>query len=239
MLFINPPFGNYVDLPYTTSIKGSYTLNPRPGLISQIIKTLRYSSAYKGWINKIGLRNKGIDYAIKNYDGTHIVSIAILDKDEIKPIENKIPKDMNIELNVSCPNTEHGVITKGLSIFLNPQRKWCIIKLSPTADIDLINSYYRQGFRQFHCCNTMPIKAGGLSGPSITTFSQALTYDIRRAYPDCTIIGGGGITNMIVAEKYFRFGANHIGVSTLLFNPFKFTKFYLQYINSKYCKKDF
>ncbi len=239
MLFINPPFGNYISLPNTTSIKGSYTLKPRTGLISQIIKTLRYSPAYQGWINKIGLRNKGIDYAIQNYDGTHIVSIAILNKDEIKPIENKIPKDMNIELNVSCPNTEHGVITKGLSIFLNPQRKWCIVKLSPIADINLVKSYYKQGFRQFHCCNTYPIKEGGLSGPSITRFSQALTLDIRKTFPDSTIIGGGGITNMKVAENYFRFGANHIGVSTLLFNPIRFTQFYLQYINSKYCKNDF
>ena len=105
--------------------------------------------------------------------------------------------------------------------------------------MDLVNSYYVQGFRQFHCSNTLPIKEGGLSGPSITRFSQALTYDIRRSYPKCVIIGGGGITNMKVAENYFRFGANHIGVSTLLFNPFRFTKFYLQYINSKYCKNDF
>ena len=32
MFFINPPFGNYLNLPYTTSIKGSYTLEPREGL---------------------------------------------------------------------------------------------------------------------------------------------------------------------------------------------------------------
>jgi len=29
MLFISPPFGNYLTfLPYTTPIKGTYTLNP-------------------------------------------------------------------------------------------------------------------------------------------------------------------------------------------------------------------
>ena len=61
MLFIGPPFGNYVSLPNTTSIKGSFTLEPRSGLFSQIIKTLRYSFQDKGWINKIGLRNPGID----------------------------------------------------------------------------------------------------------------------------------------------------------------------------------
>ena len=67
MLFISPPFGNYLSLPKTVTIKGSYTLYPRTGLFAQIIKTLRYSSLDGGWINKIGLRNPGIDYAIKYY----------------------------------------------------------------------------------------------------------------------------------------------------------------------------
>ena len=57
MLFINPPFGNYISLPNTISIKGSYTLHHRPGLISQIFKTLHYNKDFNGWINKIGLRN--------------------------------------------------------------------------------------------------------------------------------------------------------------------------------------
>jgi hypothetical protein len=28
----------------------------------QILKTLRYSFVHSGWVNKIGLRNKGIDW---------------------------------------------------------------------------------------------------------------------------------------------------------------------------------
>ena len=36
MLFISPPFGNYIFLPYTKSIKGSYTLEPRTGLFSEL-----------------------------------------------------------------------------------------------------------------------------------------------------------------------------------------------------------
>ncbi len=64
MLFISPPFGNYISLPYTMSIKGSYTLEPRSGLFQQIFKTFRYSFHHKGWINKIGLRNKGLVFGI-------------------------------------------------------------------------------------------------------------------------------------------------------------------------------
>ena len=70
MIFISPPFGNYIHLPQTMSVKGSYTLEPRLGLFSQIFKTLRYVN-YMGkytWINKIGLRNPGIHYGLHNYN---------------------------------------------------------------------------------------------------------------------------------------------------------------------------
>ena len=66
MLFISPPFGNYLNFPKTIPIKGSYTYYKRPGKWSQIFKTLRFDRRYYGWRNKIGLRNPGIDYAIKN-----------------------------------------------------------------------------------------------------------------------------------------------------------------------------
>ena len=68
MLLISPPFGNYLSLAKVISITGSFTLESQDGLLFQTINTLRYSFDYEGWINKIGLRNKGIDYAIKNHD---------------------------------------------------------------------------------------------------------------------------------------------------------------------------
>ena len=44
-LFISPPFGNYLNLPNTTPIRGSFTLYPRNGLFMQILKTcLLYTS---------------------------------------------------------------------------------------------------------------------------------------------------------------------------------------------------
>ena len=115
MLFINPPFGNYISLPNTTSITGSFTLNQRDGLLMQILKTLRYSFQYDGWVNKIGLRNKGIDWALENIDNSKIISIAILNQDEIPKLVKKIPENRNIEINVSCPNAEKKMIDSGLS----------------------------------------------------------------------------------------------------------------------------
>ena len=106
MLFISPPFGNYIHLHKTTPITGSFTLEPRTGLFMQIIKTLRYSFEHKGWINKIGLRNKGLDWALKNIAEDKIISIAILHNDEIPKIIEKLPENRDIEINVSCPNAE-------------------------------------------------------------------------------------------------------------------------------------
>ena len=48
---------------------------------------------------------------------------------------------MDIELNVSCPNLNKNMISNGLKCFLNRERKWCIIKLSPLVDKKLIDTY--------------------------------------------------------------------------------------------------
>ena len=49
---------------------------------------------------------------------------------------------------------------------------------------------------------------------------------MRNKYPDATIIGGGGVQTPEHIELYKSFGANHISVSSLCFNPIKFLRFY-------------
>ena len=234
MYFINPPFSNYIQLPHLTPIKGSYTLEPRDGLFFQILKTLRYNFQYGGWVNKIGLRNKGIDYGLKNLKDNEILSIAILDKKEIPMFLKKIPDKTNIEINVSCPNAEKKMVCDGLEKFLNNKRKWCIIKLSPICETDLIDNYYKLGFRQFHCSNTLPLPPkGGLSGKSLIPYNQKLIKYINNKYNDCKIIGGGGITKFDDIEMYKKFGANHFSFSTVTFCPYLFIKLYYNILNCK------
>lgn len=235
MLFISPPFGTYLNLPNTISIKGSYTLEPRDGKWMQILKTLRYSFKHKGWINKIGLRNPGIDYAIKKYKNTnHIVSVAILKTEDIQPLLNKIPDNMNLEINISCPNTDKHLINQDIDKFLNDEREWCIVKLSPLTAMALVDNYYSKGFRQFHCSNTLPTKFlndnsydGGISGPILIPYTLRLVNKIKTKYPDSVVIAGGGIRDITTVEKYKNAGADHFSVSTLCFSPFKFFSVYL------------
>ena len=228
MLFISPPFGNYIDLPKSISIKGSFTLNERKGKWSQIFKTLRYLPGL-GWVNKIGLRNPGIDYAIKNYEKGDIVSIAIMNKSEIKPLLKKIPDDMDIELNVSCPNTDKHMISDGLKPFLNSKRNWCIVKLSPLEKCITIQNLYDDGFRQFHASNTLPTERGGLSGKMIKPHTISTIKYIKNTWNDTVIIAGGGIRTMKDVEEYRKAGADHFSVSSLCFNPIAFLNFYIEF----------
>lgn len=233
MLFISPPFGNYIEIKNCISIKGSFTLYERSGLVTQIIKTLRYSFENEGWVNKIGLKNKGLDYAIKKYkDTNHIISIAILNKGEIPYILKKLPKNMNIELNISCPNINKSLVHYGLKDFISKEREWCIIKLSPISEFSLIDILYSEGFRQFHCSNTIPIKEGGLSGYKIKDYNKKLIGYIKDNYKDCVVIGGGGIQNMNDIYFYKKIGCDYFSISTLFFNPIKFLIFYYNFISN-------
>lgn len=229
MLFLSPPFGNYISLPYCKSIKGSYTLEERPGILKQVYKTLYYDYVLDGWVNKIGLRNKGIDYGIKNYnEKTDIISIAILNEDDIEKINNKLDKKTNIEINVSCPNIDKQLINNKINKLINKEREWCIIKCGPLTTNNQLDEYYNAGFRQFHFCNTLPVKNGGLSGKSLIPYTKSLTNHIKNNYNDCVLINGGGIQNYNDIKNYNI--ADHHSVSTVMFNPFKFGLLYANYI---------
>lgn len=232
MFFISPPFGNYIHLPATKPIHGSFTLNERNGLLMQIVKTLRYSFEHKGWINKIGLRNKGIDWALKNVHPSHIISIAILDPSEINEFLKKIPPHRDLEINVSCPNAEKKMVNNGLAKFIHKDRKWCILKLSPNTSNEQIKSYYDQGFRQFHCCNTIPVENGGLSGRSLIPYTND-KIDYIKTLPNTTIIAGGGVRSMNDVFSYQSRGAQHFSASSVFFNPFSSMNLYFRYLYKK------
>ena len=239
MIFIGPPFGNYLKFQNTINIQGSYTLQPRDGLFWQIITTLRYNFDRGGWVNRIGLRNPGIDFAIKDWESRFkdsqsktqsndtndttdtIYSVAILDTKEIPTLVQKIPSSMNLELNLSCPNAERPMVVTGIHQFLHQDRKWCIVKLSPDSSTQRIDSLYQQGFRQFHCSNTIKTPEGGLSGSSLRPHTTRLVKYIREKYPTSVIIAGGGVTHIDDVKYYRGIGADHVSISTVWFQPWK------------------
>ena len=224
-VFISPPFGNWISYPGTYSVIGSYTLEERPGLIWRVFSTLRYSWKYKGWINKIGLRNKGIEHGIAKYGRGKILSIAILQPSDIDEMLKRIPSRYNLELNVSCPNVKEKLVNSKIEKFIG-NREWCIVKVSPLVEIEEISNYYNLGFRQFHISNTLPVKNGGLSGSVLVEKNLKTIRKVKKEYKDVVIIGGGGIKSFDVMQRYLQAGADHISVSTLFFHPIKLLKFY-------------
>ena len=144
MLFISPPFGNYLNFtnnPNILPIKGSFTLHSRPynssyftylgSLCGQFIRTFRYNFQHGGWVNKIGLRNRGIVYALSTYykpykeqhiPQKNIISVAIMDEKEIE--EYDLIKQRFEDMSINCDLLEIGeelndeMITTGKNFFL-------------------------------------------------------------------------------------------------------------------------
>lgn len=226
VFFISPPFGNWFSTTNTISIRGSFTLYPREGLFTQIVKTLRYNFSLGGWTNEIGLRNNGIRHAIDTYKKGEVISVGFVESSSLETVilNNVIPKDMDIELNVSCPNVEGGetYYRPELRRFLNDKREWCIVKMSPLASVEDVKRYYKDGFRQFHFSNTVPLeKGGGVSGDMVKECNHVMIPAVRKEMPDVTIIGGGGIRGVEDVELYKSLGADHFSLSTVHFNPFR------------------
>ena len=90
------------------SVTGTWTVDPRPGLLQQIIKTLRYVKTEHGraWRNKLGLRNPGLHVGMLNTSYDQVMSVAALDPSDWEKIRMAISPERSIELNISCPNLD-------------------------------------------------------------------------------------------------------------------------------------
>ena len=223
MYFISAPFGNY--LQYTNflsgrpivSVTGTFTVKPRPGLAKQIIKTLRYTKT--GWRNKLGLRNPGIFKGIDNTASHCIMSIASLEPNDWQILYEIVPKNMNVELNISCPNVDaHPDLTKS---FAKDQRPWCIVKVPPTITNKQIDKIVKLGYTQIHASNTFPTAKGALSGDVIVPHTLRILEYIKSTHPHVEVIAGGGVKDKASANRYIDAGADHISLGSVCFTPWK------------------
>jgi len=216
MFFIAAPFGNYLKFKNILSVSGTWTLEPRPGRFMQVLKTLRYTKY--GWVNKLGLRNKGIDYGLKY--PRDILSIAAIKQGDWFKLYNKIPKNANVEINLGCPNIQPNLFP-GFASFTQNHREWCIAKIPPTFKEEDIDFIIQAGFKQIHASNTIPTKDGGLSGKDVMPHTIRILKYIRRKHPNVTVIAGGGIYSKKDVEYYKNNGADHFSLGTICFTPWK------------------
>ena len=226
-LIISAPFGNYIQPIGMTPTLGTFTAAARPGRVWRILKTVRYYPRLRAWVNKIGLRNPGIDWLVSRVDAGRIdVSDKIVSIHGFEPndwwkllqrVESISP--LAVEMNMSCPNV--GEIDWPPELFLRAQAMDVpvIVKLPP-VNYDLIfEQAHEAGLRTYHCCNTLPVAAGGLSGQPLKPVALQCVRDLRTCYDDLTIIGGGGIRTVGDVDQYAEAGADYFAIGTKVFNP--------------------
>lgn len=226
-LVISAPFGNYIRPSGTTPTLGTFTRRPRPGRLWRILKTVRYDPFSRAWINKIGLRNPGIDHLARRarqhpHPLAHqLISIhGFSDRDwyELLDITAAL-NPLAIELNMSCPNIGEVDWPHDLFRYAVDTATPVVVKLPPVNDDLLIDHALAAGIRNFHAANTLPIPAGGLSGKPLKPVALQAVRRLRQRAPDAFIIAGGGITTTQDIDEYARAGADRFAIATKCFNP--------------------
>ena len=217
--------------------------------------TPRVAETPSGMLNAIGLQNPGVDAVLadkltwleEHYPDLPIIAnVAGFSNDEYAYVSEKISQAPNvkaIELNISCPNVDHG--NAGLLIGQVPELAFAAVKasvehsavpvyvkLTPSvADITTVAKAVEEaGATGFTMINTLvgtrydlatrkPIIAngqGGMSGPAVFPVALKLIRQVALA-SNLPIIGMGGVDSAEAAIEMMIAGASAIGVGTANF----------------------
>lgn len=248
-------YAKYYDLNKLGSIMiKATTQNPRFGN-----PTPRVAETPSGMLNAIGLQNPGVDVVVAEklpWLAQHfpelpiIANVAGFSNDEYAYVSEKISQAPNvkaIELNISCPNVDHG--NHSLLIGQVPELAYAAVKaavqasevpvyvkLTPSvADITIVAKAVEEaGATGFTMINTLvgtrydlatrkPIIAngqGGMSGPAVFPVALKLIRQVALA-SELPIIGMGGVDSAEAALEMMIAGASAIAVGTANFtNPY-------------------
>ena len=221
--------------------------------------TPRVTETASGMLNAIGLQNPGVDAVIaqklpwlaEHYPDLPIIAnVAGFSNEEYAYVSEKISQAPNvkaIELNISCPNVDHG--NHGLLIGQVPELTYAAVKaaveasqvpvyvkLTPSvADITTVaKAVEAAGATGFTMINTLvgmrfdlktkkPIIAngtGGMSGPAVFPVALKLIHQVAQS-SQLPIIGMGGVDSAEAALEMMIAGASAIAVGTANFtDPF-------------------
>lgn len=228
-LIISAPFGNYVQPDGATATLGTFTVNARAGRLWRILKTVRFYRRLRAWVNKIGLRNPGMPWlkaqvaSGKIKVGDKIVSIHGFNDEEWSQLLEAIThiKPLAVEMNMSCPNV--GEVNWPDDLFTRAMATGVpvIVKLPPVNFEQMFDQARAAGVETFHCCNTLPVPAGGVSGKPLKPVAMQCIREVtkRAGSEPLIIIGGGGIYDVQDVDDYINLGVRHIAVGTKVMNP--------------------
>jgi dihydroorotate dehydrogenase (NAD+) catalytic subunit len=231
----------HADFPFSAFVSKTVTVAPREGNPPPRLWELG-----EGMINSIGLPNRGLD----GYLDVDLPELAALPVPLIVNVMGFTPDEFAqlvvafeareevgaLELNVSCPNVESGLIVGadphecGLLVRrLRPlTRKPLIVKLTPNAgDVPAVAAAAQDaGADAVSLVNTLRGMAlrpdgnpwlgggsGGVSGPAIGALALVQVREVARAV-SIPVIGMGGVRNGRDAAALLSAGATIVAVGT-------------------------
>lgn len=219
-IILSPPFSNiYPQISGTTKITGTYTLEKRRGLW-RVLTTLRKTDS--GWINKVGLRNPGIENFNKK---NSIISIALKNSSEWPEIFDILLSKkeeyniLGIEFNISCPNSFTSNINNKLIDEAKKEFKNISIKMPHITNKNKLEKVCNTNSNFIHISNSRPHPKGAASGTSLIKENIKNIEFVRNNFQNINIIAGGGIYNHNQYLNYLNAGASHFSLSTILINP--------------------
>jgi len=234
--------------PFSAFVSKTVTLEPRQGNLPPRLWELP-----GGLLNSIGLPNKGLAGYLREdlpklaqLPVPLIVNVMGFSSEQVAElVQGFAPRDevAALELNVSCPNVETGLIMgadpRELSRLLERVRplteKPLIVKLTPNvADVAAVARAARDaGASALSLINTLRGMAldpesgepwlggvtGGASGPAVRAIALAQVHAVRQAV-ELPIVGMGGVQRGRDAADLIRAGADLVAVGTESFrNP--------------------
>jgi dihydroorotate dehydrogenase (NAD+) catalytic subunit len=228
--------------PFHAFVSKTITLEPRQGNPPP-----RLWETPAGLINSIGLPNKGLDGFL-----THdlpelaelpvplIVSVMGFTRDELGELVARVGERDEvalIELNVSCPNVETGLImgadpaetARAVERVRQQTEKPLIVKLTPNASeppavaraaegagadaVSLINTLKGMAFDPDTALPWLGGVTGGVSGPAVRAIALEQVRAVAAAV-DIPVIGMGGIASGRDAADFMTAGATYVAVGT-------------------------
>jgi dihydroorotate dehydrogenase (NAD+) catalytic subunit len=240
------------DFPFSAFVSKTITPEPRAGNPPP-----RIFETPAGMINSIGLPNKGLEGfcahdlpQLTELPVPLIVSVMGISHDEFARLVVGVGERDEIaalELNVSCPNVESGLIvgeqpeeTRSLLRVLRPlTEKPLIVKLTPNvADpASIARAAEEGGADALSLVNTLKATAtdpstlrpwlggsrGGLSGPAVRALALEQVCSVAKAV-SIPVIGMGGIESGPDALAFLASGATAIAVGTANFRDSRAAK---------------
>jgi dihydroorotate dehydrogenase (NAD+) catalytic subunit len=228
--------------PFDAFVSKTITMEPRQGNPPP-----RLWETPAGMINSIGLPNKGLDGFLASdlpelagLPVPLVVSVMGFDRDELARLVAAVGERDEVsmlELNVSCPNVETGLImgadpaetALALERVRQETTKPLIVKLTPNATdpsavaaaaeeagadaVSLVNTLKGMAFHPETGEPWLGGRAGGVSGPAIRAIAleQVAAVASRVKIP---VIGMGGIASGRQAADFMAAGASAVAVGT-------------------------